>query len=534
MTDTNGAASAPSASESARAVDYLSIAGSALQTPLDVLHRHLDALKAAGAALPPELRTHLTALNTATRQLDEVTRDLHHVTRAYEARKTSPAGENIDMAALINTVLDELRPLADECLVTFQVYLPDVFPAIHSHEGTLYAAIYHLILNAIVFNLPGGLVRVEAVGELSGVTLHILDTGLPIPQSEWETIFEAVRQRETESAKAHSRGLGLPIARRALAHVGGSVEIAHSGRGGTALRVRIPAQHKDAEARLAEVQSDLESVHRQSLAYAHDLRQVYRRFRALNAELESANERLEATNRLKSNFLAIISHELRSPFATLGMAIELFAQYGLDNLTPDQRDLYDQIALGAHQARQMVDHLLKAADLLSRETTLRLEPVELAALVQDTAVASLSLAERRGLKLSVDAPPRLVAPAIDRQMVSDALWQLIDNALKFTPAGGSVLIRLAQVDERAVIEVADTGPGIPPARQTTLWEAFSQLADPLQRGMEGIGLGLALVRLVALKHGGNVLLQSAPGEGSVFGFWLPLNDARSEDGQTPT
>lgn len=534
MTDTNEAASAPSASEAARAVDYLSIAESALQTPLDELHRHLDALKVAGVALSPDIRTHLSALNAASRQLDDVARDLHHVTRAYEARKTSSAAENFDMAALITGVLDELRPLADECLVTFQVYLPDVFPAISSHEATLYAAIYHLILNAIVFNLPGGLVRVEAVGELSGVTLHIIDTGLPVPQSEWESIFDIARPKDAEVSGTHSRGLGLPIARRALAHVGGSVEIAHSGRGGTALRVRIPAQYRDAQARLAEVQSDLESVHRQSLAYAHDLRQVYRRFRALNAELESVNERLEATNRLKSNFLAIISHELRSPFATLGMAIELFAQYGLDNLTPDQRELYDQIALGAHQARQMVDHLLKAADLLSRETTLKLEPVELATLVQDAAVASMSLAERRGLKLRIDAPLRLVAPAIDRQMVSDALWQLIDNAFKFTPSGGNVLIRLSQVEERAVIEVADTGPGIPSARQASLWEAFSQLADPLQRSIEGVGLGLALVRLVALKHGGNVLLQSAPGEGSVFGFWLPLNGVGAEDGQAPS
>jgi signal transduction histidine kinase len=528
MNEADNSPGARSSDESSSAIGYLAMAGSALQAPIVELRQQIDALKLASASWAPEQRSHLAALATTGRQIDQVAHDLLHVARAYEGRGASVPGEDIDIATLVDSVFAELRPLADECLVTFQVYVPEAFPAVHSNEAALYAALYHLVLNAIMFNLPGGLVRVEALGEPSSITIHIMDTGTSIPQAEWETIFEAIRPHDSAVTGSHSRGLGLPIARRELAQVGGSVEVAQSGRAGTVLRIRIPTQFKDAETRLAEMQNDLESKHRQSLAYAYDLRQVYRRFRTLNSELENANQRLEETNRIKSNFLAIVSHELRSPFATLEMAIQLFARYGLEALLPEQRELYEQIAGGTHQARHMVDHLLKAADLLSRESELRPEPVDVAMLVQESAVAAMSLAEGRGLCLNVDSPHRLVVPAVDRQLVTDALWQLIDNALKFTPAPGDVLIRLSQVEGRVVIEVADTGPGIPLAQQGTLWAAFSQLIDPIQRGTEGFGLGLALVRLVALKHGGNVHLQSEPGKGSVFGFWLPLSGAGSD------
>ena len=119
----------------------------------------------------------------------------------------------------------------------------------------------------------------------------------------------------------------------------------------------------------------------------------------------------------------------------------------------------------------------------------------------------------------------MTLPAVDRERLGEALWHLMHNAIKFTKAGGQVMTSAYLDGDRLVVEVKDTGIGVSPEQQSLIWEAFGQLSDPLKRTMEGLGLGLALVRYVAVAHGGNVILQSEPGVGSVFGFWIPAHQA---------
>jgi len=178
----------------------------------------------------------------------------------------------------------------------------------------------------------------------------------------------------------------------------------------------------------------------------------------------------------------------------------------------------------------MIDNLVAFAGLLSKQGRLNLEPVDVARLIHENAALLGPMAERREIELQTQVSDGLHLPAGDRERITEAVWHLMHNALKFTPAGGQVIARAYHQGGRLVIEVEDTGIGIPPEQQAQIWESFAQLSHPLRRGIEGLGLGLALVRYVAAAHGGDVGLRSEPGVGSLFSVWLPTAEPMPSDG----
>jgi len=110
----------------------------------------------------------------------------------------------------------------------------------------------------------------------------------------------------------------------------------------------------------------------------------------------------------------------------------------------------------------------------------------------------------------------------DRERLFEAIYHLLHNAIKFNRPGGSATLSCHAAPEGLVVQVTDTGVGIPPEKLPDLWKEFTQLADPLRRGVEGLGLGLPLVQYVVKAHGGQVWARSQPGQGSAFGFNLPV------------
>jgi len=134
------------------------------------------------------------------------------------------------------------------------------------------------------------------------------------------------------------------------------------------------------------------------------------------------------------------------------------------------------------------------------------------------------LAVKKQLMLQVDNPATLPTIFGDVSRLRDAVYQLIHNAIKFTPIGGRVLVRCRPLPDAVRFEVEDTGIGVPPDQLPLLWEGFAQMSDPLRRGVEGLGLGLTLVKYVANAHSGEVFAQSEVGVGSTFGFQMPLGE----------
>lgn len=268
--------------------------------------------------------------------------------------------------------------------------------------------------------------------------------------------------------------------------------------------------------------ADQTGVALQNARLFSDLRAANKQMADLNRNMEHANEQLQELDKLKSAFIGVITHELRSPFAALDFSMQLIQRHGLDNLLPEQRQQLQQLAEGLKRAETLINNLITFAALLSKQGQLRMAPVDLAQVAQETMRVLEPLAQAREVKMSLQVAAALPTVYCDRERLAEAIYHLVNNAIKFNHAGGSVTLACRGAPEDILFEVTDTGIGIPSDKLPQMWQDFTQMADPLRRGVEGLGLGLPLVRYVVRAHGGQVWARSQPGQGSVFGFRIPL------------
>jgi len=246
-----------------------------------------------------------------------------------------------------------------------------------------------------------------------------------------------------------------------------------------------------------------------------DLGQAY-------AALAEANRQLQELDKLKSAFIGVITHELRTPFANIMFSLELLQHRSREHLPPEVGEQIKQLANEVKAAKTMVDNLVTFATFLSKQGKLRTSQLDFGQVVQDSLVPLKILAEAKKIWLHVEVSEKLPALTGDRERLGDTVYHLVHNAIKFTEAGGEVWIRCQTRDHSICLEVQDTGVGVPPDKLPTLWEDFTQIADPLRRGVEGLGLGLPLVKYVVNAHGGDVFAHGKEGVGSTFGFQIPL------------
>ena len=267
--------------------------------------------------------------------------------------------------------------------------------------------------------------------------------------------------------------------------------------------------------------TDQTGVALQNAKLVSELRGANRQMADLNRDLERANEQLQELDKLKSAFIGVVTHELRSPFAALNFSMQLIQKYGLENLMPEQREQLKQVSEGLKRAETMINNLITFAAFLSKQGQLQMIPVDLKQLAQETVKILEPMARSRDVKVTLQLSGRVPLVMGDRERLAEAIYHLTHNAIKFNLTGGKVTLVCRAVPDGVILEVADTGVGIPAERLPEMWRDFTQLADPLRRGVEGLGLGLPLVRYVVKAHGGDVWARSLPGQGSVFGFQIP-------------
>jgi signal transduction histidine kinase len=253
-----------------------------------------------------------------------------------------------------------------------------------------------------------------------------------------------------------------------------------------------------------------------------DLVRLNREIQEAYAALSRANSQLQESDKLKSAFIGVITHEMRTPFANVIFSLQLLERYGLDNLTAEQREEIEQVAKGVDKAKSMVDNLVSFAGFLNRQGELRREEVDFIEVVKSAVMTLRPLAENKGLSLHLPETADPVIFSADLDRLADAIHHLVHNAIKFTEEG-EVRIHLGRDKTFVHFAVSDTGVGIPEDRLAGLWDGFSQMADPLKRGVEGLGLGLALVKHIVEAHGGKVKAKSTEGQGSTFGFSIPTD-----------
>jgi len=233
--------------------------------------------------------------------------------------------------------------------------------------------------------------------------------------------------------------------------------------------------------------------------------------------LRAAKEKAEEASRLKSAMLANMSHEIRTPLTS----VTGFAELLTDHLEGRMQTFAEQIYNGGVRLQKTLDSVLQLSRLEAGVYELDRTPLSLGALIEETVDMLRLSAEEKALRLNVELPDGPVEGAFNEGAVNRILENLLENAIKFTPNGGTIEVRAHTDGDDAVLEVEDTGVGISEAALPDIFRAFKQESEGMAREYEGSGLGLSIVQRLADAHGGTVEVESEKGVGTRFTVRLP-------------
>jgi two-component system, NarL family, sensor histidine kinase BarA len=274
------------------------------------------------------------------------------------------------------------------------------------------------------------------------------------------------------------------------------------------------------------------------------VRESYRELQDKNAKLQQAYDRLKELDRLKSNFLATVSHELRTPLTSIIGYSEMLREGIAGGLNQEQREFVATIHEKGEQLLNLIKGLLDLSKLESGSMSLRKADMDLAIVIQDVAQTLAPSARKKGIELEWRAESGLPTLWADAERLRQVLLNLTENAIKFTPAGGSVKISAKSTvmdralsedggglvllpNKRAAVElsVADTGIGIAESDRERVFDAFYQVDSSSTREQGGTGLGLSIVRRLVDAHDGIVQIADNPPQGTVVVVTLPCKRA---------
>jgi len=238
-------------------------------------------------------------------------------------------------------------------------------------------------------------------------------------------------------------------------------------------------------------------------------------------QLADANEELQHISRVKDDFVAMVNHELRTPLTAMKQAIGLFLNGTLGPLTLEQREFMTVMARNLNRLTELITNLLDLSKIQAGKLALRIGPCRVEEIVDETLRVHQPLIGRR--TIHVEMPPDLPPMLADRDRMIQVIGNLVSNAVKFTPEGGTITVGAQVSDDRMTIRIEDTGIGIAPEKKERLFQRFERLdADPSR---PGTGLGLAICRELLELQQGSIHADSKPTGGTVFACEVPLAPA---------
>lgn len=287
-------------------------------------------------------------------------------------------------------------------------------------------------------------------------------------------------------------------------------------------RASILEQNEQLQAQAEELQAQSEEIQAQN----EELQAQTEEIQAQNTELLETTQQLMTADEQKNRFIALLGHELRNPLAAIANGVQLLSSVpNVDEMTGRTRSMLER---QTRQLTRLVDDLLDVTRFTQGKMQLDCVLVNFGALVSDCVADHLARLDRQSVSLQLVVPEQPVLVNGDRVRLSQMVDNLIENAIKFTPAGGSISVTLSRAGDLATLVVRDTGCGIERALLPRLFQPFVQAEGPMQRAQSGLGLGLSLVRAHAELHGGTVAIESeGPGTGTTAILTLPISQERT-------
>jgi two-component system, NarL family, sensor histidine kinase BarA len=268
----------------------------------------------------------------------------------------------------------------------------------------------------------------------------------------------------------------------------------------------------------------------------------YRELQEKNSKLQEAYDRLKELDRLKSNFLATVSHELRTPLTSIIGYSEMLSEGIAGELQGEQKEFVATIHEKGEQLLQLIMSLLDLSKLESGTLSMRRKPIAITTVLGEVVTTITPNARKKGVQLKLESEPRLVELRADPERLRQVFINLCDNALKFTPKGGTITMRartllgaapggdgdegfalMAPANAKLEVRVLDTGIGIPPKERQKVFDAFYQVDSSSTREYGGTGLGLSIVKRIVEAHGGTIGIEENQPQGAVFVVTLPAS-----------
>ena len=267
----------------------------------------------------------------------------------------------------------------------------------------------------------------------------------------------------------------------------------------------------------------IQQVKQLQTALEENNRQLEARVAERTQALQLMVDKLAEIEEVKASFVANISHELRTPLVPIRGYIDLLLSSTLGSLTTQQQEAMQVISRSTKRLEELINELIQFASSVKGRMAINPTILSVGDLCEPLWEYFGPRAEAAGLALRRELPPGLPLIRADAEKLYWVLFQLLDNAIKFTPAGGCVVVRAEARPPKVQLAVSDTGVGISPEQVRHIFHAFHQ-APPAEAGqlVEGTGLGLALVKRIVEAHDAKVEVTSQPHQGSTFAFELPI------------
>jgi signal transduction histidine kinase len=245
-----------------------------------------------------------------------------------------------------------------------------------------------------------------------------------------------------------------------------------------------------------------------------------------NAELAAANVELRRLDELKSAFVSVAAHELRTPLAPIRGYVEVLLDEDVGRLNDDQREYLETVERSARRLLTLTGNLLDVTRIEAGRVELVLQPTDLSALVKAIAVEYGRQLEGRAQQFTLLIPSDLPPALCDEARAAQIIGNLLSNASKYTSQGGQIVVTVRPAEEDGFIKVsvADTGVGIPVEDQPKLFTRFFRAQSAVLTRASGAGLGLYIVRSLIELHGGRIWFESELGKGSTFYVTFPIAD----------
>jgi signal transduction histidine kinase len=395
--------------------------------------------------------------------------------------------------------IKRLNLIAPDGLITYSTERSRIGQTAHADSANVAAA------------LVGREIRAVESTELDGSRVKVLQTYLPVrPAGAGGTpigVFELYQDYESRVA-SHARSTVLPV--------GGFLLLALLVLCAILVPIlrRVTAAVEVRNRRLVQQAATLE----RSLAAAQEARSEAEAARGAMAE---QNKRLVELDRLKDEFLSLVSHELRTPLTSIRGYLDLVLDEEAGELNQEQRRFLQAVERNSGRLLRLVGDLLFVAQADAGRLSLERGKVDLAELAAHCVEGAAPAASEKSVTLVLLANP---VPALvgDRGRLAQVLDNLVSNALKFTPQGGTVEVRTYAEGDAVVLEVEDTGIGIPAADQPRLFERFFRSSVADDQAIPGTGLGLAIVKAIVEAHAGRISIESREGTGTTFRVDLPI------------